>query len=55
MEKLKTMINDRAKDKYRNLITVYCSEFGVPTPANLHELSLEELQDLEFEMWKDLK
>ena len=55
MEKLKIMINDRAKEKFRNLISVYCIELGVPTPCNLHELNLEELQNLEIEMSREIK
>lgn len=55
MEKMKQMINDRAKEKFRNLILVYCSELGIPTPSNLHELSLEELQNLEMEMSRSIK
>ena len=55
MNKLREIINDKAKEKYRNLITVYSSELGIPTPSNLHELSLEELQNLEIEMSREIK
>lgn len=54
MQKLKQMINSKAREKFINLIEVYCCELGKPNPTNLYDLSLEELQDLELEISREI-